>query len=60
MAILDFDNVVVTVDGKTANSMVNTAPVFAVDATWAGITDKPSVFPPAERLTSPGRSCRSN
>ena len=47
MAILDFDNVVVTVDGKTANSMVNTAPVFAVDATWAGITDKPSVFPPA-------------
>ena len=47
MAGLDFDNVVVSVDGRTVNTIAGAAPVFAVEATWGGIEDKPLVFPPA-------------
>lgn len=48
MAGLDFDNINVVVDEQGAQSIAEMANIFAVDATWGGIADKPDTFPPIE------------
>lgn len=48
MAGLDFDNINVVVDEHGAQSITELANIFGVDATWDGISGKPSVFPPAD------------
>ncbi|MBQ4514382.1 MAG: hypothetical protein II969_15415 [Anaerolineaceae bacterium] len=48
MAGLDFDNINVVVDEHGAQSIAELANIFGVDATWDGVSGKPSVFPPAD------------